>query len=181
MSSSGSRRPGQLERKCGSARLHRSHLPKLRRRIPIFRGRLRAPLSRTSHLGLPPRPLLPERALARRLSALLGDLAPRLAGPATKIGTPSRCGRDAERAELGAWVTTNRYQVIGSGLGHRRPSLNLSRASGAGCSRSIAVVPMGWPLPSTQWTAGPLDRSSANTGRGTDSGRPARRSARVGQ
>jgi hypothetical protein len=58
------------------------------RRIPIFRGRLRAPPGRTGHLGLPPRPWPSERALAHRVSAMLGNLTPRPAGPATKIGTP---------------------------------------------------------------------------------------------
>ena len=108
--------------------------------MPIFLGRLRTPLRRTGHLGLLPRPLLSERALAHRVSAVSGNLAPRPAGPATKVGTSSRCGPDAEHAELGAWLTTNRCEVIGAGLRHRRPALNLSRTSGAGCSRSITVA-----------------------------------------
>lgn len=45
------------------------------RRIPIFRGRLRAPFGRTGHFGLPPCPLLPERALARRVSAVPGNVS----------------------------------------------------------------------------------------------------------
>jgi hypothetical protein len=61
--------------RAGSAWLHRSHLPNYGRRIPIFRGRLRALLSRTGHLGLPPRPLLPERTLARRVSAVPGNMS----------------------------------------------------------------------------------------------------------
>jgi hypothetical protein len=58
------------------------------RRTPIFRGRLLVPPGRTGHLGLPPRPLLSERTLAHRVSAVPGNLAPRSAGPASKIGTP---------------------------------------------------------------------------------------------
>jgi hypothetical protein len=75
----------------------------------------------------------------------------------------------------------NCYQVIGSGLQHRWPALNLSRTSGAGCSRSITVAPMRWPEPSTRWTAGMSDRSSVNAARETGSGRPAGRGARVSQ
>jgi len=111
-------------------------------RIPIFRGRLRAPLGRTGHLGLPPRPLpFGAGGRPRRFGRAWQPRAQ--AGRAgNKDRDASRCGRDAERAELGVWLTTNRYQVIGSGLRHRWPGLNLSRISGAGCSPSITVAPM---------------------------------------
>jgi hypothetical protein len=80
-----------------SARLNRGHLPNYGRRVPIFRGRLPSALGPRPNrpAGRPRRRLISESALARRVSAVPGNLAPRLAGLATNLGRTGRKDRAA--------------------------------------------------------------------------------------